>query len=92
MKKYFIEIQHRPFRDGTPRHPLVTLEIIDPFDINTAKNILDEFYGCESDGVFDFYELFPNIDSYVNDYNSLMKSLGIHPTMYVEIFLKVANG
>lgn len=51
----FLEILHAPFRDGTPRHPLVTIEI--PKDLETdVENRLCSGH-CESDNTYDYWQI-----------------------------------
>jgi hypothetical protein len=84
----WIQICHKPFNDGTNRHPLLEVEIPDQFKVKIIQ-IMNECL-CESDNNFTYYEVFPsNLDPEVKPlWQEIFKELGIKDSLYVEYFIK----
>jgi hypothetical protein len=86
MKKYWLEIMHRPFEDGTPRHPLISIEV--PKDLQSSVSCLIEGSSCETNGGFDYWEFHPGSSYHKQDVADLFMRLGITGSPWVEYFIK----
>ena len=82
--KVLFEIHHAPFEDGTPRHPLVSIELS-----GRALEIAEDIMGanllsCESDGIKDFWIICPHEEDIRGPFAELLSKLGIVGSIWVE--------
>jgi hypothetical protein len=91
-KTIFLEICHKPFKDGTPRHSLLSIELRDR-SRDLAEEIinrLDSVYS-ESDGLSEWMEIHPCQEEIRMLFADLMGSLGIVGSIWVEYFFRMKN-
>lgn len=84
----WIQICHKPFNDGTERHPLLEIKIPEHFKVEVIE--IERELICECDGEFDYYEIVPSSLSPESKgyWQSIVKPLGIKDSLYVEYFIK----
>lgn len=94
MSEYFLEIEHAPFSDGTPRHPLLSIKIPDDMLLNISTILKDQVY-CEENNGWDYYEINPRIETEEREYREaiveIFEKLGIVGSIWVEYYLKVKS-
>ena len=89
----YFEIMHVPFADGTPRHPLMSIQLKGNH-LEKAKEIMKESsLLCEGDEVFDYWTICPQSLSpdQKDAFDSIMEGLGIVASIYVEYCFKTKN-
>ena len=80
----FFEIYHDPFEDGTPRHPLISIELKDRV-LQLANAIMrGDSLSCETDGVKEFHLINPIDENIREIFANLMQDLGIVGSIWVE--------
>jgi hypothetical protein len=91
MIKRFFEIHHKPFKDGTPRHQLLSISVEQGTrEWEIIEDIINKRCLCESDEVFDYYEIYTGGDDR-EELATLLEKLHIIGSIWVEYIIKEVN-
>lgn len=91
LEQIYLEINHKPFEDGTPRHPLLTVELAQQA-YEEARDLLLQTTSY-SVGDFAYYiDLTPGVPEHNRVLEEIFNIHGIQGSIWVEYCLKVPKG
>ena len=79
----WFEVHHKPFEDGTPRHPLLSLPLSGQA-YEAALDFVESDQRPEVDPPFYFYELVPGVPEHNSTLAALLEATGVQGSIWVE--------
>jgi len=87
--KYWLEIMHRPFKDGTPRHALLTIKVPEKWN-DEVEEIIKGAARSALSGDFGYWEIHPGESEQKALIARIADELGIVGSVWVEYWIKGA--